>query len=204
MKSAKAPNERFLAAVVRDARHQMDALAGQLRAAMQLAGDVTPAGLEATERREKTSAVAHALHQQSPAPGCEFELAVGGMSPRDSHGCRGGRRGDSVAEPGNAARVLAADDHRPGAEAGVHGDLHAGIAAHRGHDCGIVAGNGDVPFSSAGNRAGSGVDRRVRIFVALGGSGELRNFWRGGERTGRADDRDHGSVAKNGDPGRAA
>jgi uncharacterized membrane protein YccC len=44
----------FLAAVVRDARHQMDALAGQLRAAMQLAGDVTPAGLEATERREKT------------------------------------------------------------------------------------------------------------------------------------------------------
>jgi uncharacterized membrane protein YccC len=32
----------------------MDALAGQLRAAMQLAGDVTPAGLEATERREKT------------------------------------------------------------------------------------------------------------------------------------------------------
>jgi uncharacterized membrane protein YccC len=44
----------FLAAVVRDARHQMDALAGQLRAAMQLAGDVTPVGLEATERREKT------------------------------------------------------------------------------------------------------------------------------------------------------
>ncbi len=43
----------FLAAVVRDARHQMDALAGQLRAAMQLAGDITPAGLEATERREK-------------------------------------------------------------------------------------------------------------------------------------------------------
>src|SRR5258708_11510204 len=32
----------------------MDALAGQLRAAMQLAGDVTPVGLEATERREKT------------------------------------------------------------------------------------------------------------------------------------------------------
>jgi uncharacterized membrane protein YccC len=44
----------FLAAVVRDARHQMDALGGQLRAAMQLAGDVTPAGLEASERREKT------------------------------------------------------------------------------------------------------------------------------------------------------
>jgi uncharacterized membrane protein YccC len=44
----------FLAAVVRDARHQMDALAGQLRAAMHLAGDMTPAGLEATVRREKT------------------------------------------------------------------------------------------------------------------------------------------------------
>ena len=46
----------FLAAVVRDARHQMDALAGQLRAAMQLAGDITPAGLEATERRDKALA----------------------------------------------------------------------------------------------------------------------------------------------------
>ncbi len=43
----------FLAAVVRDARYQMDALGGQIRAAMQIAGDVTPAGLEATERREK-------------------------------------------------------------------------------------------------------------------------------------------------------
>ncbi len=50
----ESPERSFLAAVVRDARHQMDALAGQLRAAMQLAGDVTPAGLEASERREKT------------------------------------------------------------------------------------------------------------------------------------------------------
>lgn len=43
----------FLAAVVRDARYQMDALSGQLRAAAQMAGDLTPAGLEATEQREK-------------------------------------------------------------------------------------------------------------------------------------------------------
>lgn len=43
----------FLAAVVRDARRQMDALAGQLRAAIQLAGDITPAGLVATEQRER-------------------------------------------------------------------------------------------------------------------------------------------------------
>jgi uncharacterized membrane protein YccC len=44
----------FLSAVVRDARHQLDAMAGQLRAAMQLAGDISPAGLQATEQREKT------------------------------------------------------------------------------------------------------------------------------------------------------
>jgi uncharacterized membrane protein YccC len=54
----RAPQETsertFLAAVVRDARYQMDALAGQLRAAVQLAGDITPAGLEATVRREKS------------------------------------------------------------------------------------------------------------------------------------------------------
>jgi uncharacterized membrane protein YccC len=43
----------FLAAVVRDARRQMDALAGQLRAAIQLSGDITPAGLVATEQRER-------------------------------------------------------------------------------------------------------------------------------------------------------
>jgi uncharacterized membrane protein YccC len=43
----------FLAAVVRDARYQMDALGGQIRAAVQIAGDVTPAGVEATARREK-------------------------------------------------------------------------------------------------------------------------------------------------------
>jgi uncharacterized membrane protein YccC len=50
----ESPERTFLAAVVRDARHQMDALAGQLRAAMHLAGDMTQAGLEATVRREKT------------------------------------------------------------------------------------------------------------------------------------------------------
>jgi uncharacterized membrane protein YccC len=43
----------FLEAAVRDARYQMDALGGQLRAAAQMAGDLTPAGLEATEQREK-------------------------------------------------------------------------------------------------------------------------------------------------------
>jgi uncharacterized membrane protein YccC len=43
----------FLAAVARDARFQMDALAGQLRAAAQLAGEVTPEGLAVTRQREK-------------------------------------------------------------------------------------------------------------------------------------------------------
>jgi uncharacterized membrane protein YccC len=49
----EAGDRTFLAAVVRDARYQMDALAGQLRAAMQLAADVTPGGLEATKQRDK-------------------------------------------------------------------------------------------------------------------------------------------------------
>jgi uncharacterized membrane protein YccC len=43
----------FLAAVVRDAGHQMDALAGQMRAAVQLASDVSPRGLENTRERDK-------------------------------------------------------------------------------------------------------------------------------------------------------
>jgi uncharacterized membrane protein YccC len=43
----------FLAAVVRDARYQMDALAGQVRAAVQLAAEVTPWGLQATRERDK-------------------------------------------------------------------------------------------------------------------------------------------------------
>jgi uncharacterized membrane protein YccC len=51
--SDEAGDRTFLAAVMRDARFQMDALAGQLRAALRLAGDVTPAGLEATRQRDK-------------------------------------------------------------------------------------------------------------------------------------------------------
>jgi uncharacterized membrane protein YccC len=43
----------FLASVVRDARLQMDALLGQLRAAAQLVGDVTPAGQAIFREREK-------------------------------------------------------------------------------------------------------------------------------------------------------
>jgi uncharacterized membrane protein YccC len=49
-----SPAERtFLAAVVRDARHQIDALAGQLRAAQQLAADVSPSGSQATRERDR-------------------------------------------------------------------------------------------------------------------------------------------------------
>jgi uncharacterized membrane protein YccC len=51
--SDEAGDRTFLAAVISDARFQLDALAGQLRAAAQLAGDVTPAGLEATRQRDK-------------------------------------------------------------------------------------------------------------------------------------------------------
>jgi len=51
--SDEGADRTFLAAVVRDARFQMDSLAGQLRAATQLAGDVTPTGLEATRQRDK-------------------------------------------------------------------------------------------------------------------------------------------------------
>jgi uncharacterized membrane protein YccC len=53
-RSQDAESRTFLAAAVRDARFQMDALAGQLRAAAQLAGDTTPAGLTAFEQRERS------------------------------------------------------------------------------------------------------------------------------------------------------
>jgi uncharacterized membrane protein YccC len=53
LRGSETPQRGFLAAVIRDAVYQMDALAGQLRAAMQLAGDATPAGLAALEEREK-------------------------------------------------------------------------------------------------------------------------------------------------------
>jgi uncharacterized membrane protein YccC len=54
LRGSETPQRGFLAAVIGDATYQMDALAGQLRAAMQLAGDATPAGLAAIEEREKT------------------------------------------------------------------------------------------------------------------------------------------------------
>ncbi len=43
----------FLAAAVRDALSQMEAIGGQVRAAIKMAGDVTPDGIEESARREK-------------------------------------------------------------------------------------------------------------------------------------------------------
>jgi uncharacterized membrane protein YccC len=48
------PDRTFLAATVRDALNQMEAVSGQMRAAIKMAGDVTPDGIEESERREKT------------------------------------------------------------------------------------------------------------------------------------------------------
>jgi uncharacterized membrane protein YccC len=53
LRGSETPQRTFLAAVIRDALYQMDALAGQLRAAMRMTGDATPAGLAAMEQREK-------------------------------------------------------------------------------------------------------------------------------------------------------
>ncbi len=53
LRGSSMPQRGFLAAAVRDALFQMEALAGQLRAAMQLAGDATPAGSAAWHEREK-------------------------------------------------------------------------------------------------------------------------------------------------------
>jgi len=53
LRGSETPQRGFLAAVIRDAVYQMDALAGQLRAAMRMAGEATPAGLAAIEEREK-------------------------------------------------------------------------------------------------------------------------------------------------------
>ncbi len=44
----------FLAAAVRDALNQMEAIGGQMRAAIRMAGDVTPDGIEESARREKS------------------------------------------------------------------------------------------------------------------------------------------------------
>ena len=48
------PDRTFLAAAVIDALSQMEAVSGQIRAAIKMAGDVTPDGIEESERREKT------------------------------------------------------------------------------------------------------------------------------------------------------
>jgi uncharacterized membrane protein YccC len=43
----------FLVSVVRDARRQMDAVSGQIRTAIKMAGDITPEGLEKSQQSEK-------------------------------------------------------------------------------------------------------------------------------------------------------
>jgi uncharacterized membrane protein YccC len=49
----ESPERTFLVAVVRDARRQMDAISGQMRAAIKMAGDVTPEGIEESKRSEE-------------------------------------------------------------------------------------------------------------------------------------------------------
>jgi uncharacterized membrane protein YccC len=53
LRASETSQRSFLAAVIRDALFQMDALAGQLRAALRMAGEATPTGLAAMEEREK-------------------------------------------------------------------------------------------------------------------------------------------------------
>jgi uncharacterized membrane protein YccC len=52
LRQVSSPEHSPLAAMLRDARWQMDALTGQLRAACDLAAYATPAGIEAFDRRE--------------------------------------------------------------------------------------------------------------------------------------------------------
>ncbi len=51
--SEASESASFLSAVVRDARFQMDSLGGQLRAAAQLTGDISPSGMVALQERER-------------------------------------------------------------------------------------------------------------------------------------------------------
>lgn len=51
--SHESADRTFLVAVVRDARRQMDAISGQIRAAIKMAGDVTPQGIEESNQSEQ-------------------------------------------------------------------------------------------------------------------------------------------------------
>jgi uncharacterized membrane protein YccC len=54
LREAHESTERtFLVAVVRDARRQMDAISGQIRTAIKMAGDITPEGIEKSQQSEK-------------------------------------------------------------------------------------------------------------------------------------------------------
>jgi uncharacterized membrane protein YccC len=50
--SHESAERTFLVAVVRDARRQMDAISGQIRAAIRMAGDITPEGIAESKRTE--------------------------------------------------------------------------------------------------------------------------------------------------------
>jgi len=49
----ESADRTFLVAVVRDARRQMDAISGQIRTAIKMAGDITPEGIEKSQQNEK-------------------------------------------------------------------------------------------------------------------------------------------------------
>jgi uncharacterized membrane protein YccC len=51
--SHESADRTFLVAAVRDARRQMDAISGQIRAVIKIASDITPQGLEQSSQSEK-------------------------------------------------------------------------------------------------------------------------------------------------------
>ena len=71
--SSDAGGQAFLSSVVRDARFQMDALVGQFRAAVQLAGDASR-GIAGPGATRESAAVAHAYRRAAGQSDCQSYL----------------------------------------------------------------------------------------------------------------------------------
>ena len=189
-----SPTTAFLSAMTKDARLQMDALVGQLRSVVRTVSETTPAGFEAQSSRDAIHPWPRRITGSLAKLRANFTLQSSAFRHAIRLSVPGYRRsgGSPDAQP---SLLLAGDDDRPGAEAGVCSNLQPRAAAHRRHDSGITAGNSALSLFPAGHWDGCRSGRRIRVSVALGWGCKLWRVHNCSQRAHRCDGCIHWGVS---------
>ena len=172
----------FLAAVTRDALFQMDALSGQLRAALDLSRNGATVDKSLILKHRFGSLLGWKTPGQDRNIPRKSEPAIAHLPPCASPRCSGSAWGPCGPQCFVAPHLLAAHDYRAGVETGIRHHIHARAAAHRRNNHWIAARHRPFPPFSPPCRIGSDLGFCFCISAALAGPRELRYFLRSCQR----------------------